>query len=857
MKYIKHWIILILILTTAVLTATESDLKTAIEKYSGTNAEKLINLIDTQSPDTLKYINFILKNSSPFDLSVITADYLMENLRITLQAKELPFNADIPDDIFYHFVLPLRISQEPFELWRPRFYQELFPLVKNCATIEDAIQEVNWWIGEHVKFTQTNGRDQAPLTSLRRGYGRCEEIMIMLIAALRSVGIPARSVSAPYWNHMDNNHAWEEVWTPDGWSFMAGWGPTSIPEATWFSQRAATTTIVSSHAFGYFDSPEIISQKDNVSLLSAIGNYTVPIIVNISVVDSTKNPLPEASIMLYGISFGGLFPMLQLDTDSSGSCSIPMGRGGCFVSAEKDSLIGYNYINLENTDLEKNIYNIEIMLSQNNISDFDFQIKFPPPLKKPLDWIEPTRTNEHKLRSEIAGLRFDRQWNNRLKQQKFLDFYDTHTSFDMNRETYLEQRKFYLEQSNKLAESTADYLKIIDRIDDDNELASLLVMMIADWDIKELVELPDTTSIYDVIDILHKGRSNFSVPDSIWRESVLNQTFSRVPCPENGWRRPYYQTIKHLLNNDFTKTFDNVIEWVDNTIEIDSSLVWTYFTGVRDPMEILNMKYVSRSDRLYLINNALVLLGVPTQWTGFLSYYNGEEFIPIKEIDEEPVERIAIEKTISMFNDGVQIQSSAWSNFLVAEQNSKGVLQYIFFEEERDSLSSKIEYSVRENAKIFIESYVRNSNGDANIKIINAENNNDSIRIDLHTPIEYFNNLRDWDQQIVSAVKELRSPDKRTLIFIQHKKDLEPQQRMLSQIREKKDAFKKKNIEAILYSENRKLSDNDFNTKTGNRISSLDEEEYPLVFLLDEEGNIIFSVNGYYMGIADILLRQF
>lgn len=47
---------------------------------------------------------------------------------------------------------------------------------------------------------------------MKTAYGRCGEESTFTVAALRSVGIPARQVYTPRWAHTDDNHAWVEAW---------------------------------------------------------------------------------------------------------------------------------------------------------------------------------------------------------------------------------------------------------------------------------------------------------------------------------------------------------------------------------------------------------------------------------------------------------------------------------------------------------------------------------------------------------------------------------------------------------------------------------------------------------------------
>jgi transglutaminase-like putative cysteine protease len=55
-----------------------------------------------------------------------------------------------------------------------------------------------------------------PMSIISYGYSSCTGLAILLICALRSVGIPARLVGTPAWhgNVDEGNHSWVEVYVP-------------------------------------------------------------------------------------------------------------------------------------------------------------------------------------------------------------------------------------------------------------------------------------------------------------------------------------------------------------------------------------------------------------------------------------------------------------------------------------------------------------------------------------------------------------------------------------------------------------------------------------------------------------------
>ena len=67
---------------------------------------------------------------------------------------------------------------------------------------------------------------------------------MFFMCALRSVGIPCRQVYTPWWSTVDSNHAWPEVWTPEGWRYTDISAEIETLNSTWFTERARSTALV-------------------------------------------------------------------------------------------------------------------------------------------------------------------------------------------------------------------------------------------------------------------------------------------------------------------------------------------------------------------------------------------------------------------------------------------------------------------------------------------------------------------------------------------------------------------------------------------------------------------------------------
>lgn len=830
-----------------------------IKKYSGKNASELINLIKTSKGDTLKYSKFLLENASANDLAVLKANYLKNNIKFAIKSRDLPYTKGYSENIFMHFVLPPRISQEPFEDWREKFYNELYPKVKDVKDIEEVAIILNLWANEQLYYKSTHGRDQAPLTSIKRGIGRCEEMMILYIAAARSIGIPARPTSAPYWNFTNNNHAWVEVWTPDGWKYL---GDNNALNDAWFSNTSKRATLIVSEVFGNYKSKDVIKNEDNVTYLSSIKNYTDPVYCKILVKDKKNKSVKNAKISLYATSWGGLFSMFSSKTDKNGLYSIPIGKGTVFLSAFKDGKFGYTHLNTMKDSIAT------IILSDNKEIDTTFDFIFPLQgeggvnLEKKYFFKDTFKTLK-----ENSSLRREKLLYKQEHTTEFTNWYDKTEKPAICDSAYIQKRDDFLKTAIQTAGNAENYLKIFKTVSD--EKRKYLVDMINEWDIKELVEIPDSTAIAEMLQIYADARKRFGkfVPDSIFVKNTIHRTWRSAIPPENGWHKEFYDMILSLVADTPEKTVKNVIKWVNKQVKIEKDFVWTYFSGSLNPLDILNMRFVPDWYRTKLINSALKDLGVPVQWDARLEYWNGDKFVVVEENKDkkEKTEDKKKELKISIFVDGKQQKAEPWENFFISTMDDDGRIGYIDFDDEKDSLSVNVKYRPKKDKIYYAEAFVRNSNGDANI-VIKTIKNQDSIRIDLKMPKEYVDSsnliskkeLMRIDGEILSKTKN----DTIKVIVIRANQSAEPETRMLNQIYEKKDNFQKKKVTVIVYSQDRDNADiknkyESFKFMYGEKILSdkIADNDYPII-LLFKNNELKFAVVGYKMGIATLLLKK-
>lgn len=277
---------------------------------------------------------FLLDNLPPADqLSMSTRD-LAENLDYAFLAREtMPWGKTLPWDIFLHYVLPHRTSQEPFTPHRARLFTELAPLCFTAGSMEEALRRVGTWCAERAEYRPTSRRDLGVISILEAGYGRCEETNILFMAAARAVGLPVRQAMVPWWQHTDGNHAWVEAWTQDGWRFLESGTEFSALNQTWFAAQAPRMAKVVAQVFGHPSDPAVYRTGTGFALVDATDAYTRGTPVQVSLRSAEDQPDPGRDVFFSVFSLGGLRPVTKALTNDNGQARVILGPGTYFVSA--------------------------------------------------------------------------------------------------------------------------------------------------------------------------------------------------------------------------------------------------------------------------------------------------------------------------------------------------------------------------------------------------------------------------------------------------------------------------------------------------------------------------------------------
>ena len=276
------------------------------------------------------------------DVTDYPTSFFLQNVRTSFLAKrEMAWGREVPELLFRHFVLPIRVNNENLDDSRLVFYQELKERVKGMS-MKDAILEVNHWCHERVTYQPSDGRTSAPLATIRSAYGRCGEESTFTVAALRAIGIPARQVYTPRWAHTDDNHAWVEAWADGKWYFLGACEPEAVLNLAWFNAPASRAMLMHTKAFGDYNGPEeVMLRTSNYTEINLIDNYGSSARIDFSIVDEAGNPVDGARVDFKIYNYAEFCSVVTKYTASDGKTFLSAGKGDMMVWASKNGKYGF------------------------------------------------------------------------------------------------------------------------------------------------------------------------------------------------------------------------------------------------------------------------------------------------------------------------------------------------------------------------------------------------------------------------------------------------------------------------------------------------------------------------------------
>ena len=263
------------------------------------------------------------------------------------------WTAELPEDVFIHYVFWPRVNNERLEPCRSRIAGELDARVAPL-NMERAAIETNYWCAEHVTYAPSDIRTIGPIGALNRGMGRCGEESTLLVSALRAIGIPARQVYTPRWAHCDDNHAWVEAMVDGVWRFMGACEPEERLDRGWFDCAAARAMLIHARVFcdyttGSVDVAPSAGRQGAAILQNLTASYAPTARLVVAVVDTDGTPVPGADVRFELLNMAEFAPIAQLAADEDGRAAIELGLGTVLVHASTPDGFGEALVDTAST----------------------------------------------------------------------------------------------------------------------------------------------------------------------------------------------------------------------------------------------------------------------------------------------------------------------------------------------------------------------------------------------------------------------------------------------------------------------------------------------------------------------------
>ena len=329
-----------------------------------------LNMSDEES----EAMRFLYAYMSLADMCDRTPQFYLENVRTSIRARnEMPWGRKVPEREWRHFVLPVRVNNENLDMSRPEFYAELKERVRGMS-MSDAILEVNHWCHEKVTYKPSDARTSSPLSSVSQAIGRCGEESTFAVAALRSVGIPARQVYTPRWAHTDDNHAWVEAWADGKWHFIGACEPEPVLDLAWFNAPASRGMLMNTNVIGEYDGPEeVLEQLPLMTAINVTSNYAPVHEIKAVAVDKDGKPAEGAKVGFGIYNYSEYYPVASRVSDHNGNVSLQAGLGDVVLWATDGKRFGVAKASPSDT------LPVKVAMNRDDRSSFIFEYDLVPP----------------------------------------------------------------------------------------------------------------------------------------------------------------------------------------------------------------------------------------------------------------------------------------------------------------------------------------------------------------------------------------------------------------------------------------------------------------------------------------------
>lgn len=314
------------------------------ESAFGVRREEILQALKGCGEDEAQLVRYYYATMPLTDVGDYPPSFFVETARQALAARrDFLWCQALPEHLFMRNVASPRVNTESLSDCRELFRKKLEPRVAGLS-LPEAILEVNRWCAQEATYRSTDGRTASPLQVYTCGYGRCGEESTFLTTALRSVGIAARQVYAPWWSHCDDNHAWVEAFDGDRWRYLGACEPEPVLDRGWFTHAAARAVMIHARSFVQGTLEEIaflfpdvnpldLSLREGVAYENLTARYGPTKELTVTLTEPEGTPLPGGWVSLAVLNMAAPQEVARARTDTHGRARFRVGKGSLLLTA--------------------------------------------------------------------------------------------------------------------------------------------------------------------------------------------------------------------------------------------------------------------------------------------------------------------------------------------------------------------------------------------------------------------------------------------------------------------------------------------------------------------------------------------
>lgn len=385
-------ILLLSVFTIAIFASEEDSLYTKLRPQAIANLKPLPNPLRKEfrrllqrHPDAL--MAFLLASEENGKLRITDPAVLSQHYD---SVKPLYLQRDRSQSLafFFSYIAKATVSDERITNYRNIFEDlGLLSIREQNPDLYERTRMVNLWVRQYLEFKPTSGIDQSPLNILFQSrLGRCEEMQILFVAAARTAGIPARPAFTSSWPHMDNNHAWAEVFVNGSWQYLGAVEPEYDLNHTWFSSMVDKAVVILADSAYPSKNEEVLSQDRYGAMVNSTTNYATKDRptrkIRVLVVDEQNHPVVQGTVSILVYNWGLLRNIARIQTDSTGTAVITTSSGAFVVSAAKADKAAWQFV-----PMSQNHQHLTLTLKQGLPKLQSLVMEYPKPQQ--LSWNNP------------------------------------------------------------------------------------------------------------------------------------------------------------------------------------------------------------------------------------------------------------------------------------------------------------------------------------------------------------------------------------------------------------------------------------------------------------------------------------